>query len=70
MSESDAVEQIARTLAHWRCVAEEAMSEVERLEAENAKLRAVAVAALAAYKSPGYSEHTKLAEALTAAGVT
>lgn len=42
----------------------------EELKAENARLRTVADAALAAYKSPGYPEHAKLFEALVAAGYT
>ncbi len=64
----DTVDRIANALAHWRGVAKEALSEVKRLEVENARFRAVVNAAITVDKSPGYLEHQALHEALNAMG--
>jgi hypothetical protein len=68
VDDPDTVDRIANALAHWRGVAKEALSEVERLEAENARIRAVLDAAIAVDRSPGYLEHQALHETLKAAG--
>lgn len=52
--------------AIWQKQRDQALEECERLRDENAKLRAVADAARAAVKSPGWVEHLAIDTALKA----